>query len=323
MNCGFDCARAEPRATPKTMARASAVRCMAVPCDCPCRAQGMSARTANAPQCSRNSYHKRAFRSLPPARATRGDVRDEPLHPFRILVEITLEYSERGKSRGSRLVIAGLVPAISIRRAQCADYRDGRDKPGHDQVGTATSFAPITDDMAKFACLCSRQAIIPEETMKYVKLTMTAIALSVAATGLSTINAAEQQLNPKAITIKLPDQIPWKRSSAGTNETAVLYGEPDKPGPYVLMFKWLPGQMSRPHWHPNDRMITVLKGTWWVGTGDKYDPDSTVPLPAGSYVTHFAKEIHYDGAKDGEAWLLMAGEGPATSTPASTPPPAH
>jgi hypothetical protein len=26
-----------------------------------------------------------------------------------------------------RFVIAGLVPAISIRRAQCADYRDGRD----------------------------------------------------------------------------------------------------------------------------------------------------------------------------------------------------
>jgi hypothetical protein len=70
-------------------------------------------------------------------------------------------------------------------------------------------------------------------------------------------------------------------------------------------------------------MITVLKGTWWVGTGDKFDPDSTVPLPAGSYATHFGKEVHYDGAKDAEVWLLMAGEGPATSTAASTPPPAH
>ena len=156
--------------------------------------------------------------------------------------------------------------------------------------------------------------------MKYVKLTMTAIALSVASAGLSTATAAEQQLNPKAIAIKLPDQIQWKRNSAGTNETAVLYGDPDKPGFYVLMFKWLPGNMSRPHWHPNDRMITVLKGTWWVGTGDKFDPDTTVPLPTGSYVTHFAKEIHYDGAKDAEVWLLMAGEGP-TSAAAPSPPP--
>ena len=159
--------------------------------------------------------------------------------------------------------------------------------------------------------------------MGHVKLIAMAIGLSAVAAGPSAISAAEQQLNAKAISIKLPDQIPWKRSAAGTNETAVLYGDPDKPGPYVLMFKWLPGNMSRPHWHPNDRIITVVKGTWWVGTGDKFEPETTVPLPTGSYVTHFGKEIHYDGAKGEEVWLLMAGEGPATSTPASTPPPAH
>ena len=145
------------------------------------------------------------------------------------------------------------------------------------------------------------------------------------ALGLSCCSAALIALSPaaatdKAIAIKLPDQITWKRNAAGTNETAVLYGDPDKPGPYVMMYKWLPGNMSRPHWHPHDRMITVLKGTWWVGTGDKFDPDTTVPLPTGSYVTHFAKEIHYDGAKDAEVWLLMAGEGP-TSAAAPSPPP--
>jgi len=159
--------------------------------------------------------------------------------------------------------------------------------------------------------------------MRYVRLVTAALAVSVTATGLSAVNAAEQPLNPKAIAIKLPDQIPWKTNPAAGNESAILYGDPEKPGPYVLMFKWLAGKMSRPHWHPNDRMITVLKGTWWVGTGDKFDPGSTVPLPAGSDVTHFAKEIHYDGAKDAEVWLLMAGEGPATSTPAATPPPPH
>jgi hypothetical protein len=40
--------------------------------------------------------------------------------------------------------------------------------------------------------------------------------------------------------------------------------------------------MSRPHWHPNDRIITVIKGTWWLGTGDKFEPDTTVPVPTGS-----------------------------------------
>jgi hypothetical protein len=159
--------------------------------------------------------------------------------------------------------------------------------------------------------------------MKHLPVVVAAIALSLAVAGPSTIRAAEKPLNPKAISIKLPDQIPWVRNAAGTAESAVLYGDPEKPGLYAVMQKWLPGNMSRPHWHPNDRFITVLKGTWWVGTGEPFDPDTTTPVPAGSAVTHFGKEIHYDGAKDGEAWLLIVGEGPATNTPASSPPPAH
>jgi hypothetical protein len=159
--------------------------------------------------------------------------------------------------------------------------------------------------------------------MKHVGLMMTAIALSAAAAGLGTLSAEPQQLDPKALAFKLPEQIQWKRNPAG-NETAVVYGDPDKPGLYAVLTKWLPpNHMSRPHWHPNDRVITVLKGTWWVGTGDKFDPDSTVPMPAGTVVTHFGKEVHYDGAKDEEALLLIVGEGPATSTPANIPPPAH
>jgi hypothetical protein len=42
--------------------------------------------------------------------------------------------------------------------------------------------------------------MIPEETMNHVRPIATAIVLSIAATGLGAINAAEQQLNPKGIT---------------------------------------------------------------------------------------------------------------------------
>jgi len=72
-------------------------------------------------------------------------------HPFAATRRIgsARTIGNRGKTHGSPCVIAGLVPAISMRRAQCADCRDGRHKPGHDQVGTATSFVllprlPIT-----------------------------------------------------------------------------------------------------------------------------------------------------------------------------------
>jgi len=126
---------------------------------------------------------------------------------------------------------------------------------------------------------------------------------------------AQADLNPAAIAYKLPNQIEWKDSPVGA-KIAVVRGDPDNPGPYIVLVKWTPHHMSRPHFHPNDRFITVLSGTWWVGTGSKFDPDSTVPMPAGSFVTHFGKQIHYDGAKDEETVLEIVGEGPATLIPA-------
>ncbi len=122
-------------------------------------------------------------------------------------------------------------------------------------------------------------------------------------------------LDPKAIAIKSLADIQWKGNGRGAQQI-VLAGDPSKPGLYVILIKWNPGSNSRPHFHPNDRFITVLSGTWWVGSGRKYDPDSMKPVPAGSLVTHFANQVHYDGAKDGEAILQIVGMGPATATSA-------
>jgi hypothetical protein len=123
------------------------------------------------------------------------------------------------------------------------------------------------------------------------------------------------ELDPKAVTYKLPDQIKWSPVSAAGNQQAILFGDPSKPGLYGVLNKWLAGNhFSRPHFHPNDRFITVISGTWWVASGNKFDPAETVPMPAGSFVTHFGKQVHWDGAKDEETVLLIMGEGPATAT---------
>lgn len=126
--------------------------------------------------------------------------------------------------------------------------------------------------------------------------------------------ALAAELDRAAVDYKLPSEIKLSKNAAGTNEQTVLFGDPNKPGPYVVRLKWLAGNMSRPHFHPNDRFIAVLSGTWWVGSGDKYDPDSTVPMPAGSFVVHYGKQIHYDGAKNEDAVIQIWGMGPATST---------
>ena len=100
----------------------------------------------------------------------------------------------------------------------------------------------------------------------------------------------------------------------------VLFGDPTKPGYYMVMNRFQPGNFSKPHFHPNDRFITVIKGTWYVGTGNKWDKDATIGVKAGGAVTHFGKEVHYDGAKDEEVIVLITGEGPATNTPVEMAP---
>jgi len=141
------------------------------------------------------------------------------------------------------------------------------------------------------------------------------VAMAAPGRPAQTPTPSANDLDPKVLAYKLPDQIPWKDDPLGA-KTAVLQGDPSKPGLYIMLVKWTPHHMSHPHWHPNDRFITVISGTWWVGTGAKFDPDKTVPIPAGSFVTHFGKQIHYDGAKDSEAVLEIVGDGPATATPA-------
>ena len=80
---------------------------------------------------------------------------------------------------------------------------------------------------------------------------------------------SQGQLNPKAVEFIKAADIKWVRNAAGTQETATLFGDPTKPGMYVQRLRWLPGNMSRPHFHPNDRFFVVIEGTWWLGSGEK------------------------------------------------------
>jgi quercetin dioxygenase-like cupin family protein len=129
------------------------------------------------------------------------------------------------------------------------------------------------------------------------------------------VTGSQADIDRAAVDFTTPADIKWARNAAGTNESAVLFGDPSQPGPYVMRLKWLPGNMSRPHTHATDRFFVVISGTWWVGTGNTFDPDSTVPVPAGSYVIHHANMAHYDGAKEEETVIQVWGIGPLTTTP--------
>ncbi len=131
-------------------------------------------------------------------------------------------------------------------------------------------------------------------------------------------------LNPAALKALIPAKIDWKSSGPKGPETAVLVGDPTKPGLYVIINRFHPGNFSQPHYHPNNRYIMVVSGTWWVATGTTFDPEhNTVPMKAGTFVTHVGREVHYDGARSTAtepAVVMILGEGPGTRNDCSAEP---
>jgi hypothetical protein len=112
-------------------------------------------------------------------------------------------------------------------------------------------------------------------------------------------------IDPNQTQVTLPDQYKWKPGLLGalaqSVETVPVFGATDKPGLYVVLIRWHPGYMSAPHTYVTDRLCFVISGTWWVNSGETFEPASTVPVPAGGFVRRIAHTPHYDGVrKDGK-----------------------
>lgn len=116
----------------------------------------------------------------------------------------------------------------------------------------------------------------------------------------------------------MPEQIHWQDIPGGHGaQLATLAGNPAGTGLYVQRVRFPPHLMDRPHWHPHDRHVTVIKGTWFTGTGATFDPTKAVPLPAGSYMLHPAHALHWDGSNsDAEVIVQIVGIGPADTVQA-------
>src|SRR6267143_5507137 len=74
---------------------------------------------------------------------------------------------------------------------------------------------------------------------------------------------------------------------------AVIEGPPTEAVPFTVRIK-LPANFKVPaHWHPAIEHVTVISGTFNMGTGDKLDPKQTKALSAGSVAIVQPKINHF------------------------------
>jgi anti-sigma factor ChrR (cupin superfamily) len=90
---------------------------------------------------------------------------------------------------------------------------------------------------------------------------------------------------------------------------AVLQGDPGKAGMYTIRLRVSDGYKVAAHWHPAAEHLTVISGTFNLGTGDKLDETKTTAMAAGAFGSMPAKMHHFAWTK-GETEVQVSGMGP-------------
>lgn len=104
--------------------------------------------------------------------------------------------------------------------------------------------------------------------------------------------------------------------------TVVLKGDPDRPGLYTIMLRVPAHTRIAPHDHQDDRVATVISGTWHLGYGDTFDPAALKALPPGSFYTEPSNRTHFAETGDELVIVQITGVGPSSTRyvdPASDP----
>lgn len=130
-----------------------------------------------------------------------------------------------------------------------------------------------------------------------------ASAVTAPPTVVETVAAAHVMLAPSAIKWR-----PFPPGGPGTT-FAVLAGDPEKPGPFVLRIKSPAGTKIPPHWHPADEHVTVIRGTLALGMGEKLAAKAARVLPAGSYAL-LPREMRHFGLSKTDTVVQVHGIGP-------------
>lgn len=92
-------------------------------------------------------------------------------------------------------------------------------------------------------------------------------------------------------------------------QLAVVKGDPSKEGMYVVRLKVPAGFQIAAHTHPNDENVTVLSGSFNIGTGDKLDQSKGALVKAGGY-SYVAKGMTHYAWFTEETILQLHGMGP-------------
>lgn len=102
-------------------------------------------------------------------------------------------------------------------------------------------------------------------------------------------------------------------SGAAGIQTVVLKGDPDQAGVYTIMLRVPAHTRIAAHSHRDDRVATVISGTWRIGYGDRFDESKLKALPPGSFYTEPPGDTHFAETGDEAVIVQITGFGPSST----------
>lgn len=133
-----------------------------------------------------------------------------------------------------------------------------------------------------------------------------AAATIVVAAACATIWAGQSK---KAVVGLTPAEVRWFTPSyyKDGRQRAQLFGNSAEDGPWIDRVRIPAGARVLAHTHPQDELITVIEGRWYLGEGAKFDSAKLKGYPAGSFIVIPAGVAHFVAAKEGSVVVQLSG----------------
>jgi quercetin dioxygenase-like cupin family protein len=115
--------------------------------------------------------------------------------------------------------------------------------------------------------------------------------------------------NKKEIVGLTPDEVRWVTPPYyhDGRQRAQLFGDSSKDGAWIDRVKIPSGSHVSAHTHPQNELVTVIEGVWYLGEGAKFDSAKLRGYPAGSFVVIPAGVPHFVATKDGTVIVQLSG----------------
>lgn len=193
-------------------------------------------------------------------------------------------------------------------------------------IGGEKSFGPTMAVVAQAAAIDVEERVIPNSGHWLMEEQPAATVASIH-DFLDGHPAAEREghLGQTALSLDQTQTMPMSGAGAGTSgitgiHTVLLYGDPAKPGPYVLEIHVPPNTVIAPHTHRDDRFATVISGAWYFGYGSRPGDTPVKPLTTGGLYTEPGGAPHFAFTRAEPAVVRLTGVGPSdTVYVAATP----